>query len=419
MLLECGHCGAPLDVQAGSQTYRCRYCGHASRIAETRTLMPQTPPQWRPPKQWRPPPHVPADSNTELQYRGNASPVVGVMVLTGVLLAVGVSVGAAVFASARGAKGGNPFSSKPSFDPASFDSVKFTETHAEMQKKLGGTGTDDKYLNVPMNGLFDYAIFDWDEKNPSHPLQFSMHQSKGGCTPEHEAARARVRKRLGPRFDGKNWYWGNSYFAFDEKCSMVSFHVSLSSPVDEPTDWKHQTEVLWSLVLIDVFGRPGKLAPADVAGILAKGYDLDTIAKAISKTTIDDAPSVKKLLPGATMRKSIGLDSEIPVDHPRFASVRVSWNNEKGGGIRSLDLSAFGNKLEAPIDMAKCLAPKMGAKLEVRETDYMNKKSDAYLTFKGASGSVSEYGAHIYASGFGSLKPEPIEAFLSAAGACR
>jgi hypothetical protein len=156
----------------------------------------------------------------------------------------------------------------------------------------------------------------------------------------------------------------------------------------------------------------------DAQTFLARGYDLGAVAKAIGKTTIDDAPSVKQALPAATLRKFISFDAEIPLDHPRFASARVSWSNEKGGGIKSVDLTGYGNKLADHIAMAKCIAPKMSAKLEIRETDYMNHKSDAYLTSKGSSGSVSEYGAHIYASGFGSLRADAIESFLGAAGAC-
>jgi hypothetical protein len=389
-------------------------------MQETRMLAPQTPPQWRPPRTWRPPPHVPADSATELRYRAQGSSVAGVMVLAGVLLAVSVAVGAGFYASVRkGGSSSNPFSKGGGFDPAQLDAVTFGETAAELQKKLSGTASKT-YLNVPMNGLFDYGIFTWDEKDPSHPTQFSMHKSKGGCTPEHEAARARVRKRFGPRFDGKNWMWGPAYFSFDDKCTMVSFHMSFSgSPGSADVgDWKRQTEVLWSVVKIDVFGRPGKISESDALTYLARGYDLDTVAKAIDTATIDDVDAVKKALPAASMRKFISLDGEIPLAHPKFASARVSWNNAKGGGIRSVDLTAYGNKLADPISMAKCLAPKMGAKLEIKETDYMNKKSDAYLTSKNGYGSVSEYGAHIYGPGSGALKADGIDAFLSAAKGC-
>jgi hypothetical protein len=420
MLLECGHCGAPLDVRSGQQAYVCRYCGHASRMQETRMLAPQTPPQWRPPPVWRPPPHVPADSATELRYRAQGSSVAGVMVLVGVLLAVSVAVGAGLYSGMRkSGSSSNPFSKSGGFDPAQLDAVTFSETAPELQQKTGGT-LSKTYVNMPMNGLFDYGIFTWDEKDPSHPTQFSMHKSKGGCTPEHEAARARVRKRFGPRFDGKNWMWGPAYFSFDDKCTMVSFHMSFSGAGsgEEIGNWKRQTEVLWSVVKIDVFGRPGKISDSDALAYLARGYDLDVVAKAIAKTTIDDTGAVKKALPGANLRKFISLDAEIPLSHPKFTSARVSWNNEKGGGIRSVDLSGYGNKLADPIAMAKCLAPKMNGKLEIRETDYINKKSNAYITGKGASANVSEYGVNSYASGFGALRADAIETFLAAAKGC-
>lgn len=420
MLLECGHCGAPVDVRSGQQGYVCRYCGHASRMAETRMLAPQTPPQWRPPQVWRPPPHVPADSTTELRYRSSGSSAAGALVVAGVLIAVSIAVGAGVYGGMRkGATGSSPVAKSSGFDPAQLDPVTFSETADELQKKVGGT-LSENYVHLPTIGLFEFGVFTWEAKEPSHPTQFSMHQNHGGCTPAHEAARARVRKRLGARFDGKNWMWGPAYLSFDEKCSMVTFHMSFSGTGsgDEVGDWKRQTEVLWSVVKIDIFGRPGKISEADALSFLAKGYDLDAVAKAIDKTTIDDSASVKKALPAANIRKFISLDAEIPLAHPKFASARVSWNNEKGGGIHSLDLQGYGNKLADPVSMAKCLAPKMGGKLEVRETDYMNKKSSAYITSKLGYANVSEYGVNMYGPGSGALKPEAIDGFLSAAKSC-
>src|SRR5262249_17837772 len=159
--------------------------------------------------------------------------------------------------------------------------------------------------------------------------------------------------------------------------SMVSFSTYLSGS-EEPPDWKHSTEVMWNLVRTDVFGRPGKFADADVTGYLARGYDLDTVGKAIAATTIDTAMNLQTSLPGTTFRKSGSLDAEIPLDHPRFAMARVSWNNEKNGGIRGLDLSGYDNKLPDYVEVAKCIAPKAKAKLELKETDYMNKKMSAY-----------------------------------------
>ncbi|MEZ4446854.1 MAG: hypothetical protein R3B72_47685 [Polyangiaceae bacterium] len=62
MIIECKHCGAPLDVEVNASLARCKYCGTTQRVRTARTQYPQTPPNWSPPQQWTPPAHVPARS---------------------------------------------------------------------------------------------------------------------------------------------------------------------------------------------------------------------------------------------------------------------------------------------------------------------------------------------------------------------
>jgi len=57
MLLECNHCGAPLDIQAGATFARCTYCGRTQRVKAMRTQAVQTPQGWNPPPRWTPPPN--------------------------------------------------------------------------------------------------------------------------------------------------------------------------------------------------------------------------------------------------------------------------------------------------------------------------------------------------------------------------
>jgi len=63
MLLECGNCGAPLDVAGGPSQVRCHYCGHTSEVSRFKTMAQETPPNWVPPASWTPPPqsNLPAE----------------------------------------------------------------------------------------------------------------------------------------------------------------------------------------------------------------------------------------------------------------------------------------------------------------------------------------------------------------------
>jgi LSD1 subclass zinc finger protein len=68
MLVECSHCGAPLDVRDDARIVKCAYCDHANRVRTMHTLAPKPPPDWVPPKQWTPPPHKHAASSQPLVY---------------------------------------------------------------------------------------------------------------------------------------------------------------------------------------------------------------------------------------------------------------------------------------------------------------------------------------------------------------
>jgi LSD1 subclass zinc finger protein len=62
MLIECRHCGAPLDVTPQASLTRCAYCGTTQRVRSARTQMTQTPVGWQPPAMWTPPQHFRAPS---------------------------------------------------------------------------------------------------------------------------------------------------------------------------------------------------------------------------------------------------------------------------------------------------------------------------------------------------------------------
>lgn len=91
MIIECGHCGAPLDVKPGAATTRCLYCGTTSRTKSTKTVAFETPKDWSPPKQWTPPAHVKADSNQVLHLKRAARGIVSAVMTVVTLVGVGVA----------------------------------------------------------------------------------------------------------------------------------------------------------------------------------------------------------------------------------------------------------------------------------------------------------------------------------------
>jgi hypothetical protein len=54
MLVECTHCGAPLDVSTAKGLLRCGYCQRTHRIGRMRTLAEEKPEGWEQPATWAP-----------------------------------------------------------------------------------------------------------------------------------------------------------------------------------------------------------------------------------------------------------------------------------------------------------------------------------------------------------------------------
>jgi LSD1 subclass zinc finger protein len=89
MLVECSHCGAPLDVRDDARIVKCAYCDHSNRVRSMHTLAPKPPPDWVPPKQWTPPPHKHVPSTQPLAYHkpraGGRGWLVGLGLITGLV----------------------------------------------------------------------------------------------------------------------------------------------------------------------------------------------------------------------------------------------------------------------------------------------------------------------------------------------
>lgn len=88
MLVECSHCGAPLDVRDGVRFVKCAYCDHTSRLRSMHTIAAEAPPGWKPPQQWTPPPNRPAPVQKVLVYHETRAPRRSLLAGVGALLTV-------------------------------------------------------------------------------------------------------------------------------------------------------------------------------------------------------------------------------------------------------------------------------------------------------------------------------------------
>lgn len=115
MILECSHCGAPLDVGSTSGFTKCNYCGRTSRTRNLKTQHAVTPQGWAPPPQWLPPPQYTVHVVQPMPYR-KVSSAVGCIVLATVLIPLVLVIAGAGLAFALRPKGAPP--SFPAETPA-------------------------------------------------------------------------------------------------------------------------------------------------------------------------------------------------------------------------------------------------------------------------------------------------------------
>lgn len=97
MIIECGHCGAPLDVRETHRVTKCNYCGISNQVKATRTIASETPQGWRPPTTWTPPQHL-AASGQVLAYRAVKTGIAAVMTISLIVfLVIAGGVAATIF----------------------------------------------------------------------------------------------------------------------------------------------------------------------------------------------------------------------------------------------------------------------------------------------------------------------------------
>lgn len=88
MLVECSHCGAPLDVRDRTRIVKCAYCDHANRVRSMHTIAAEAPPGWKPPQQWTPPPGKRLPPQKQLVYHEVKRPRRSLVSVIGVVFSV-------------------------------------------------------------------------------------------------------------------------------------------------------------------------------------------------------------------------------------------------------------------------------------------------------------------------------------------
>lgn len=344
MIVECSHCGAPLDVRDGQRFTRCRYCGKTSESRSLRTLEQDTPPGWRPPPVWRPPPHVPADSAVQLSY--SAGSAVSGIIVASVLLAL-IGVGAAVALTTRthpsgstGGVGAPVYPGGPKrIDPSALAKVTLRESPEALAEITGVPMSADHSMRVPLaHDKWEAITFQWDGEHLDHVRDLYLNGKTGVSD---SAARKAIRAVVGRRLQKDSFQWEGAGIYVSSTNDHVGVNVTISSAGKDEENklWKQQSEALWKLVRSATLGVGKPPSDDEVRDWLGGGYRLSDLAKLDLATDIDASDAaVRKLFPGAVRQVHIDLEYKVALDHPWYGEAEVQWKNKKGAKVAEVML---------------------------------------------------------------------------------
>ncbi len=418
VILECSHCGAPLDVKEGSRLVRCTYCKVTTERTRMRTLHPERPVDFRPPVVWTPPVHVPADSNVTLAYQKNASSGAGCLVGVILLSVVGVIAGV-IFASAKRGGLGIGGASK-----TQLAALKLDKGPGGLGDKLGANVSETSIYVKLDDPRYEYLTMSWDKEHPDAPTSFYFGIKKGQKAPAGAAEKLAMHLR-GGLDKNHSWSWHGVYFSLAEDGHFHGSVRPIESGTLENKQWRQQIDLLYRVAVADVLGVSTKFTEDELRELLAGGYPLADVGKLDPQLSVDVAEkTVLEKFPGARRGSSgSGVNMDVPVDHPWLLSLELAWPNQKGGVLESLSAHPAGgyDQLGPRVgDFARCLTKTFGAP-KVNDTDYLKKKKSYDFKLPGdMTVTLNEYSLTLRA-GWGDKKidRQTLQAFTKALDGCR
>ncbi|MDI1482887.1 hypothetical protein [Polyangium sp. y55x31] len=423
MILECRHCGAPLDVKPDAALTKCRYCGTTSERRLLRTVSAETPRDFRPPPQWIPPPQFPAPSNQALAYheetlRANTRAnwialLVGVSLASSLVLGLLIALGGSMGSSK---KGGVVASVLPGKTPQELAAVRIDQSRENLAKALSGNPMGSMLAVSVSHPRYQSISFMYDDKEPAFPQSFTLVQ-RSGATPDPKAIEALGSRLHGGLVDG-SWNWASLVAVnTDAKTGLVSATVLGGRVGGTSAQAKTQLVAMWKLVLHAVFGAGSGPTPEEARWIGAP-HPFAALETIDLTTTVDKAAAtLTQKFPGAALFTFIELGVTVAVDHPLLRDAEFSYPNEKGGTLRTAALhgtKAFPERREA---LVACLEGKLG-KAKVQDRDYLAKKRDYEFTVGKLWLDIGEKDAHVHWFP-GRLNAPDWKRVVGAVGACR
>lgn len=341
MLVECGRCGAPLNVRPKKRRTKCAYCGSVDERTRLRAIAEETPKDFEPPKVWTPKRKGSEEPAKPLPYKPDGPlPVIAFSV---VLVAVVI--------------GGPLLWESKMWDtrPEVLERASLVGSHKDVAKRLGGKVTSSTQIVVPLNSdRYEELTLRYANEADDVPSYFSI-ELRHGKKPD-EATRDLLASRLNGGLSDGHWSWG------DTRISWSTVGLSADLGKTGPIAVRHRrAAAAWSTIIGAAF-NPAVAAPVDeVREVLGGGYPVALLARLPPSTPIDHAKSeVATLFPGALIESKVQMNAIIPLDHPFVRSATVGWFASVGGTVRDVRFdgkAALDPRLDS---FARCLATTLG-----------------------------------------------------------
>jgi hypothetical protein len=384
-ILECGHCGAPLEVDPGAPRAQCTYCGTRSVIETMRLVSEAPPPGWQPPAVWTPPENAPADSSVPLQYHAKLGTpqrrvVVAIIASSAVSLVIVVIAVVASLVSQGGRKrttwtfGGTPSShpSAPSAERVPLDrlrQVTLRESKPQLLQRLG-VKTMAEISGVELaSDVWSWVAFRWEAAEPGHVRDFRL-TCRSPCRVSAQV-RQRLRSLLPNLWQADTRRWDE--IALSEHEGSININVSR----DLSPHWQRQLELLWDVVRAAVLEPPVTVDRQALRDFLGTGHPLTALAQLPFGADVDGAPqAVAQRFRGLAPRKRSGLELTIALSHPFFREATLAWPNRKGAQLEQVELRPVGPKLSDQATILACVERGLGVKGRDMGGDYLARERD-------------------------------------------
>jgi hypothetical protein len=401
VLLQCAHCGAPLDVKDDASIVKCGYCAYKTERPRFVTIAARTPQTFAPPKVWRPPAEAPASSDVELPYKKGSGAGVVFFVLAMVLIGPAI----AFFAYLHDA---GTFA--PKVDTMVGKSIDGTPV--DVNKTLGGGGrVDEKSVYIKVDHpQIDQIYFTWEKEIPSHPTNVAFIFKNENTVPAPVCAA--LASTLGD-FGGGYWMLGGVYVACEG--STLSAYASLSKDSARPDDgrWKKKVDTLYKVVMDALVGAKSLVGVDELRRVLGTGYAASDLARVDIGADVDHAEAMLEKALGGAVSTDNGERFVIRLAGTPLPLVTFNWQNSKGGKLSSVSFYSPGQKPlgnAAQAKIAACLTKTLGAP-EIHEVDHL--KQTVYYSY---ARMVSLYDPYISVSG---VDAATWKALVSALDGCR